>query len=142
MFKETFERLARPGLAPVAHFGTFLFKIALNISRDHAKSAASRYTAEGSQLEIDRIACSSPVQDRVLSGAEQMIILEAALKELDPRCRAILIMYRFHDLPQKAIAKDLGVSLSTVEKDIHRGLLHCRRRLAEANGEKWHDNAR
>lgn len=46
-----------------------------------------------------------------------------ALVNLPPRCREVVELRRLHDLPTREIARRLGLSLSTVEKRLARGIV-------------------
>jgi RNA polymerase sigma-70 factor (ECF subfamily) len=50
-----------------------------------------------------------------------------ALTELPSRTRYAFEMYRLHGVPQKDIAKELGVSPTLVNFMIRDALVHCRK---------------
>ena len=56
------------------------------------------------------------------SGRQQLKLALAALRTLPPRCREVVELRRLHDLPSREIARRLGLSLSTVEKRLARGM--------------------
>jgi len=56
-----------------------------------------------------------------------------ALLALPPRCREVVEMRRLHDLPTREIAKRLGLSLSTVEKRLARGMVLMNRAMEAAD---------
>jgi len=49
-----------------------------------------------------------------------------ALRELPTRVRAVFVLARFEELKAPEIASRLGVSISTVEKDMRRAVAHLR----------------
>lgn len=55
--------------------------------------------------------------------------LEKALQRLPPAQRVPLVLYHFDDLSYEEIAQKLGISLSKVKTDIHRGRESLRRWL-------------
>lgn len=55
--------------------------------------------------------------------------LLAAISELPPRCREVVVMRRLDGLPPREIAQRLGLSLSTLEKRLARGLFLLARSL-------------
>lgn len=59
--------------------------------------------------------------DRMVARHEFRRLLNA-LRELPARCRDVMILRRFEDLPPREVAKRLGLSLSTMEKRLARGL--------------------
>jgi RNA polymerase sigma-70 factor, ECF subfamily len=59
--------------------------------------------------------------DSGLDDADRRQLLEAALHKLPDAQRVPLVMFHFEELPYEDIAEKLGVSLSKVKTDIHRG---------------------
>jgi RNA polymerase sigma-70 factor (ECF subfamily) len=58
---------------------------------------------------------------RWLGGREALARLARALDRLPDRCREVVWLRRIEDLPQKEIARRLGISEKTVEKHIAKG---------------------
>jgi RNA polymerase sigma-70 factor (ECF subfamily) len=58
---------------------------------------------------------------RWLAGREALTRLARALDRLPGRCREVVWLRRVEDLPQKEIARRLGISEKTVEKHIAKG---------------------
>ena len=56
-----------------------------------------------------------------LDEADRRQLLEAALCKLPEAQRVPLVLFHFEELPYEDIAEKLGVSLSKVKTDIHRG---------------------
>jgi len=73
---------------------------------------------------------SPGVPGGALDAADRQAHLERALRRLPDHQRVPLVLYHFHDLSYEAIAGRLGVSLSKVKTDIHRGRLALREALA------------
>jgi RNA polymerase sigma-70 factor (ECF subfamily) len=57
--------------------------------------------------------------------------LHEAMNELPDRCRAIFLLSRFSGLGYKDIARELNISVKTVEAQMGKALKHLRKRLAE-----------
>lgn len=112
----------------------FLRTTAMNVVRDRARAAAVRRSVQP-ECYPDLIGHDPPSVERIVEAREQLDVLAAAIAELTPKRRAALTMSRLEGLPQSAVADRLGLSLSMVEKHIHHAVRHCRRRVAEANGE-------
>lgn len=74
--------------------------------------------AEPQSLALD------PAQ--ILAGRQQIRRLAVAIERLPPRCRAVFVMHKIHQLPQAEVALRLGVSLKAVEAQLRRGMLACR----------------
>jgi len=52
-----------------------------------------------------------------------MRILENALEELSPKCRAVLELFHFEGHPQKEIADQQGISVSMEEKNVRQAVI-------------------
>lgn len=64
----------------------------------------------------------APDAFRVAAAREEMTLLRTALHALPERCREVVVMRRFADCPPREIAHRLGLSISTMEKRLARGL--------------------
>lgn len=106
----------------------FLFSVARHLLIDRARrerivSIDLRADLDGLNLLIDEL---SP--ERRATGREQLQRLTELLGQLPVRCREVVWMRRVEDLPQKEIARRLGIAEATVEKHLVRGI----RMLADA----------
>ncbi len=66
-----------------------------------------------------------------LSYSELNEVLEAALKNLPDRCRAVFVMKRLEGMSQKEIAEQLGISTKTVENQITKAVKALKNALQE-----------
>jgi RNA polymerase sigma-70 factor (ECF subfamily) len=133
--QDAFARLSAVDLAQVREPGSFLFTTALNLLRDRARSAQARHAALTIPAEDAQLICPAPHAESVLDGEQRLRSLEAALRELSPKCRAVFVLFHFDDLSQREIADRLRISVSMVEKYVKHAMSHCRQRLDELNGE-------
>jgi RNA polymerase sigma-70 factor (ECF subfamily) len=85
--------------------------------------------------EEAQLVCPAPQAERVLDGEHRMRVLEAALRELSPKCRAVFVLFHFDGVSQRDIADQLRISVSMVEKYVKQAVDHCQRRLNELNTE-------
>jgi len=63
--------------------------------------------------------------DRQLGDGDRSLLQR--LRGLPKRCQQVFLLSRVDGVAFAAIAQQLGISLSTVEKDIFRVLQHCQR---------------
>jgi RNA polymerase sigma-70 factor (ECF subfamily) len=133
--QDTFARLSAADLREIRKPASFLFTTALNLLRDRARSARMRQEECNVSAEEAQLVCPAPQADRVLDGEQRLRVLEAALRELSPKCRAVFVLFHFDEMPQRDIADRLGISVSMVEKYVRRALSHCEMRLQELNRE-------
>lgn len=76
----------------------------------------------------------APDAMRIIAARQQVAAVEVALGELGERAAAILRRHRVDGVPQRQIADEFGVSLSTVESDLRRAyvrLIEIRRTIDE-----------
>jgi RNA polymerase sigma factor (sigma-70 family) len=131
----TFARLSSADLRLVENPESFLFTTALNLLRDRARSAQVRHEAFSVPAEKIQLICPAPGAERVLEGEQRMSVVEVALRELSPKCRAVFVLFHFDGMTQREIATQLRVSVSMVEKYVKQAVSHCERRLNELNAE-------
>jgi RNA polymerase sigma-70 factor (ECF subfamily) len=137
--QDTFARLSAVDLRQIREPASFLFTTALNLLRDRARSAQARQAALSVPVDEAQLICPAPQAESVLDGEQRMRSLEAALRELSPKCRAVFVLFHFDGLSQREIADRLRISVSMVEKYVKQAMSHCQQRLDELNGET-HDN--
>jgi len=73
---------------------------------------------------------SAPADEYQRVDQRQQVV--AALRELPPRMRAVLVLRYFEDLSEADIAGTLGCSVGTVKSQASRGLERLREHLAPA----------
>lgn len=129
--QETFIRLAQlPDSAVIDNIRTYLFRIAANLATDHLRTMVRRRTPLAEPEEyLAEYPDQASTPEAVLLAKEELAAVLQALHELSPLCRQIFILNRFEGAPHREIASQLGICVSTVEKNLARALNHCRRRL-------------
>jgi len=133
--QDTFARLSSTDFRQINKPESFLFTTALNLLRDHARSAQARHAAFTVPVEEAQLVCPAPQAERVLDGEQRMRVVEEGLRELSPKCRAVFVLFHFDGLSQRDIADRLHISVSMVEKYVKQAVNHCEGRLAELNIE-------
>jgi RNA polymerase sigma-70 factor (ECF subfamily) len=112
-----------------AQFTTWLYRITANCASTHAARRARHRHDEldDSELLVDERPESDPV-----ASAEMGVLrrdLDAAIAELPPRLRAVVVLRDVYDLPHEAIAAELGISETAAKVRLHRARLRLRERL-------------
>ncbi|MEP9359942.1 sigma-70 family RNA polymerase sigma factor [Sphingomonas sp. KR3-1] len=74
----------------------------------------------------------APDSFAITAGREELRRLMAAVDALPPACRRVILLRKFEEMPPRAIAEKLGLSLSTVEKHLARGTLLLTRAMRDA----------
>lgn len=72
-----------------------------------------------------------PDAHEILSAKERRRIVLEAIEGLPPQCRKVMKMRRLKEMSPPAIAKELGISVSMVEKHLAKGMAIVAARLAD-----------
>jgi RNA polymerase sigma-70 factor (ECF subfamily) len=141
VFLKAYEAFAQIEHSPTA--GGWLKTVATHLSLNHLTRYRARWKLfsdlrpAGDDREfVDDL--EDPRRDSAthrLDGAERNALLDSALLRLPNDQRVPLVLYHFDDLPYETIAEKLGVSLSKVKTDIHRGRMALRRFLDPHRGD-------
>ena len=100
---------------------SFLFTTARNLLTDRVRRQRIVSITAVGDLEQLNVLKDELEPDRWFSGREALARLARALDRLPDRCREVVWLRRVEDLPQKEIARRLGISEKTVEKHIAKG---------------------
>ena len=128
---------------PTAKFVTWLYRIALNLCRDHARSAPARAAARTEPFDLTGEQASSDGSERPLirrepvsagqnpaqaaASGEEVKRLQAAIDTLPHDLKTALILSAVENRSQKECAELLGTTPKTVETRVYR----ARRLLGE-----------
>lgn len=114
----------------------FLFQVATNLAVDQLRRRKLQFRflkmekgqAEDSQLSDINASGASPEQ--IIGAREKLRAIYSAVDELPLKVRQAFILHRRSGMSYTDIAREMGVSVSSVEKYILQALRHCRNRLA------------
>ncbi len=113
--------------------GAWLTRITINQAIDRYRRGRRRRETEEPLGEGDRDArfvSSGPSAERRVFGRELRERVERALLGLPDRQRAVFVLRHYEELPLEEISRALEMNLGTVKSNLHRALLHLRRRLS------------
>jgi RNA polymerase sigma factor (sigma-70 family) len=126
---ETYLRLERfDRLAPVGNPQAYLLRMALNVAFDHERAQKRLLTA----VEIHdlwRLGDDTIDPETIAADRSEVALFKAALRELSPRSREILMAARIEELPHEVIAMRFGISTRMVQHELRSALEHCAKRL-------------
>ncbi len=109
---------------PIAQPLSYLYRAANNLILDRYRSERQAITRDRNWIEAtggsttDR--SDNPDSERVLISRETLGRVRAALAALGTRTEHIFRRHRLDGIPQRDVASELGVSLSTVESDLRK----------------------
>lgn len=136
--QETFIRVHRslPTFLGEASLGTWLYRIATNVSFDHFRRTSTRQAKVSLSFEetdLDRKwvmaeTTSSPEQ-LAADQSEMSACVEKFIDRLPPPYRAVLVLHDLQGLKNREIAEVLECSLSTVKIRLYRGRTKLRAAL-------------
>jgi len=109
--------------APVHNPEAYLYRVALNVATDRKRADKSWL----GKIEIEalyRRAQDDLDPGRIAEARSELHALARALEELSPRRRAIFVAARLEQLPHKAIAERLGVTVRVVDRELKAALDH------------------
>ena len=132
--QEVYVRLLRvPDIGAIRDPGAYLYTVASNLARDHAR----RERHYGTVLDVD----DPLVQEQLaelpgfagqLDAERRIKRLREVLHQLPPKCHAAVVMQYWQGLSYEEIAQRLGVSTHMVKKYLSQAMVHCRRRMGAA----------
>jgi RNA polymerase sigma-70 factor (ECF subfamily) len=126
LVQETYARLLRAhGRGPVAHPRGLLFATARNAARDLFRRRAAARTIPIAEMDHSRVFDPAPGVSETVSRRQESALLAAAIAELPPRCREILVLRKFDQLSHREIAARLGIAEHTVEAQLTKALRRC-----------------
>jgi RNA polymerase sigma-70 factor (ECF subfamily) len=122
--QETFVKLyqSRGRYQPSAPFPTYLFRIASNLARNHARWRL-RHPTVSIDNEDDHVPESvetHPGPAEQMERSEQMERVEAALAALPADLREAMLLFTYQDMSYAEIAAAVGCSSKAVETRIYR----------------------
>jgi len=108
-----------------------LFRIARNLMVDHWRRQQIRGGTGVVELDEHQAEQDDALQTEgplaMVEQQQRLHRLAEALEDLPPKRKQAFVLHKFDGLSQAAVARQMGISLSMVEKHIALAMLHCRR---------------
>jgi RNA polymerase sigma factor (sigma-70 family) len=121
---EKFAKLEDP--ASIANPRAYLHTSSRNYVLDQKRRAAVRLTTQKNLQILESGETSSEIDsERVLIAREELAMVDAAVRDMEPRRREVLIMHSVHGLTFTEIGKRLGVSERRVRQLMASALALC-----------------
>jgi len=130
LVQETYARLFRARRAgKTFEARAYLFPVARNVAIDVYRG--SRTIAIGDLGDLARLELPGEDLDsaELASRAQEIELLQEAIRRLPGRCREIFVLRRLQGLPHREIAGRLGISEKTVDAQLCIAIFRCRQYL-------------
>lgn len=108
----------------------FLFQIARNLMIDRLRKQSVVSLETMADFDWLNVSDDKPSSEAYVAARQELRLLQDALDNLPPRCRQVVLMRKIEGLSQKDVAKQMGVTIETVENQVAKGM----RLLAQALG--------
>lgn len=124
LLQDMWMKLEAKDLGPVSDPLPYLYRMANNLMLDRYRSATRRERREQNWAEGAGGVMADPAED--IAVDDRLILNEAldearaVLRDLGPRVELVFRRFRIEGVGQRVIADELGVSLTTVEKDLQK----------------------
>lgn len=139
LLQEVWLKIAGRGVGPIASPVSYLFRAAdlLMIDRYRAARQAQKRDRDWSDANSATVpgVSDAPSAERQLIAREHARLVSETLTGLGPRTSAIFRRHRIDGVPQRQVAEEFGVSLSTVESELRKAyaaLADLKERIDEA----------
>jgi RNA polymerase sigma-70 factor (ECF subfamily) len=132
LLQDLWQRVSASSGQPIADPVSYLFRAAENLMRDLRRSTLSRERRQFDWNDARPSADDEPQGERVLIARARLREVDETLSALGPRVEQVFRRCRIDGVGQAVIARDLGISLSSVEKDLqkaYRALAEVKRRF-------------
>jgi RNA polymerase sigma factor (sigma-70 family) len=108
-----------------------LFRIAHNLAVERARRQTARATDSVGDFEPLSVDTEEAPPDEQIDARRRFETFCAAVERLPPLCRRVFVLRKVYKLSHDEIAEVLGVTHSTIEKHVAKGLTRCRDYLRE-----------
>lgn len=109
---------------------SFLFQIARHVATDAARRGLASPIDGTADLAALAVTDGRPDAAESACTREEIALLARAIDALPPRCREVFVLRKVQRLPQKEIARVLGISEQTVQVLVLRGMKRCEKFLS------------
>lgn len=130
--QDVFLRLSRrPEAVMPDHGEAYMFETAASVAIDRHRRGRSRREDQHTVYDETLHAVPDHAVDRLVEGRQELQRLADGLQQLPERTRNVVLLARMERMTHAGIARRLGISVSTVERLLVKGMAHLAARLQE-----------
>ena len=123
LLQDLWLRLTRVEPSPAMHGLGYMMRAADRLMIDRFRSRRQATLREQAWSEAQpgmSEEAPAPTAERIVAAGQELELIEQTLTNLGERPATIFRRHRIDGMAQRAIAEELGVSISTVESDLRR----------------------
>jgi RNA polymerase sigma-70 factor (ECF subfamily) len=124
--QETYARLLAmtpEARSSVRQWHAFVFTAARNVGLNMLRRRRVISLDAVAELEASDVFMDSrPTTFEEVNARQELALLQKAITALPERCRQVFTLRKVHGLPQREIARQLGISENTVEQHVAKGV--------------------
>lgn len=110
--------------AEIAQPKSLLFRIAKHIAISHLRLKSQQITDVMADLDVSDVLITDTLEDEAIARQRLGIHCEA-VAALPPACRRVYLLRKVYGMSHREIAEHVGISVSTVEKHLIKGVALC-----------------
>jgi len=108
---------------------SYLVSIAKNAYRDHIRKETRNIVYNRTDITCLEIKDDRPSPEQIISGKQDFRELEKVIESLTPRVKQAIILIKIMNVTYAEACKIMGVSISTLENHVTKGIAECRRKI-------------
>lgn len=107
----------------------FLFQVARNLMIDRLRR--KNVVSFDSFADLDGMGSDGdqPDAEQAVAAQQEALLLRAAIGALPPRCREVVTLRKIEGHSQRDVARRMGITEDTVERQVANGIRHLRKLL-------------
>jgi RNA polymerase sigma factor (sigma-70 family) len=109
----------------IKYVRSYMLKTAKNLALNHAAKSSSKFNDSIEDFVEPPVELITAAFEDEFESKERFLFFCRATDQLSGQVRKCFILKKVYGLSQKEIAKYVGISESTVEKHVAKGLLKC-----------------
>ncbi|WP_304277548.1 RNA polymerase sigma factor [Caulobacter segnis] len=134
---ETFARaIACKTWREISNPAAFATRVLRNCALDALRRRKVLTITAVADFERIELIDETPSAQSVIESRDELRALAEAIAELPTQCRRVFTLRKVYSLSPDEIADRLGLSVSTVEKHLVKGLRYCSEKLGRRNQRK------